>query len=264
MGHTDHPAHDRNIVDQFTRQARGFAARPELHAHEILQLIVEAAALGSSDHAIDLACGPGSVACALAARAARVVGLDTTPAMLDQARALARRQGLSNTEWIQGSIYAAPYTDGSFNAVACRFAFHHLEDPPRAFAEMVRLAAPGGRIVLCDGFASDDMAKARAFNAMERRRDPSTVEFKTLDYLRRLFVDAGLGEPSIRMFEVPYLAADLVRASFPKGDDRAGLLELIEKSVDGDLLGMGARRSADGVRIAYPTAVLGAVKGIGA
>lgn len=260
MNRIDDPAHDGTIVDQFTRQARGFAASPELHADEVLKLIVEAAAIGSNDRAIDLACGPGSVVCALAEHAAHVVGLDSTPAMLDQARALANSRGFSNVELNEGSIYAVPYADGAFDAVACRFAFHHLKDPPRAFAEMLRLAAPGGRVVLCDGLASDDPKKAQAFNAMERWRDPSTIEFRTLDYLCGLFVKMRLGEPNVRIFQVSYLAADLVRKSFPEGDDRRGLLALIESSVEGDALGMGARMSAAGVRIAYRSAVVSAVK----
>jgi SAM-dependent methyltransferase len=260
MKRINNPAHDCAIVDQFSRQAKGFAASPKLHADEVLKLIVQAAALGSNDRTIDLACGPGSVVCALAEHASWVIGLDMTPAMLDQARALAKSRGLSNVEWKEGSIYAAPYADGSFDAVTCRFAFHHLTNPPGAFAEMVRLAAPGGRIVLCDGLAADDPEKAQAFNAMERRRDPSTVEFRTLDYLCRLFVEMGLGEPDIWAFQVAYLAADLVKASFPEGDDRFGLLALIESSVEGDSLGMGAHISTEGMRIAYRSAVLSAVK----
>ena len=71
---------------------------------------------------------------------------------------------------------------------------------------MVRLAAPSGRIVVCDGLASNESAKAEAFNAMERRRDPSTVEFRTLLYLRRLFEAAGLGDPQVQRFNVPFLS----------------------------------------------------------
>jgi hypothetical protein len=55
-------------------------------------------------------------------------------------------------------------------------------------------------VVLCDGLASDDPEKAQAFNVMERWRDPSTVEFRTLDYLRRLFVELELGEPCVATF----------------------------------------------------------------
>jgi hypothetical protein len=125
---------------------------------------------------------------------------------------------------------------------------------------MVRLTAPGGRVVLCDGIASDDPAKAQAFNAMERRRDPSTVEFRTLGYLCEMFAEMGLSEPEVRMFQVSYLAADLVKASFPESDDRSGLLALIEGSIENDSLGMGAHVSVEGVRIAYQSVVLSAVK----
>ncbi len=260
MNSIKNSAHDRVIVDQFTRQAKGFATSPKLHADEVLKLIIQAAALGSTDRAIELACGPGSAVSALAERASCVIGLDMTPAMLDQARTLAKSRGLSNVEWKEGSIYAAPYADGSFDAVTCRFAFHHFTNPPGAFAEMVRLAAPGGRVVVCDGLASDDPEKAQAFNAMERRRDPSTVEFRTLNYLCRLLVEMGLGEPDIWPFQAAYLAADLVKASFPEGDDRLGLLALIESSVENDAVGMCAHKSPEGVQIAYRSAVLSAVK----
>jgi hypothetical protein len=114
--------------------------------------------------------------------------------------------------------------------------------------------------VACDGLASDEPAKADAFNAMERWRDPSTVEFRTLLYLRRLFEAAGLGDPEIQRFDVPYLAPELVARSFPENDDRAGLLAQIEASVDGDLMDVGTRRSPEGVRFAFRCAVLSAVK----
>ncbi len=260
MTSQDTDAHGRAIVDQFSRQASGFAMSPELHGDDIIALIVGAARPQSGDKAIDLACGPGSVACALAARAKRVVGLDATEAMLDQARALAERQGVDNIEWRVGDAYQAPYPDGSFEIVTCRFAFHHFENPAFAFAEMVRLAAPGGRVVVCDGMASEDPVKAAAFNAMERRRDPSTTEFRTFTYLRGLFELAGLGDPKVQRFNVPYLASDLIARSFPANDDRAGLLALIEHSIDGDLMEVGAHRSPEGVRFCFRSAVFGATK----
>ena len=72
--------HERAIRDQFSRQAVGFAAAPELHADDIVALVVDAAKAQPEDKAIDLACGPGTVACALAQRVAHVVGLELNPA----------------------------------------------------------------------------------------------------------------------------------------------------------------------------------------
>jgi hypothetical protein len=63
---------------------------------------------------------------------------------------------------------------GAFDIVACR-----LPSP-----EMVRVARPGGGIVLCDAFVSDDPAEAAAFNTMERFRDPSKAKFRPLPFLR--------------------------------------------------------------------------------
>jgi ubiquinone/menaquinone biosynthesis C-methylase UbiE len=252
--------HERAIREQFSRQAAGFAAAPELHADDIVALVVDAAKPQPEDKAIDLACGPGTVACALAKRVRHVVGLDSTVSMLEQARSFALRQSIDNVEWRADDVYQTPFADGSFNIVTCRFAFHHFEKPALAFAEMVRLIATGGRVVVCDGLASEQPAKAEAFNAMERRRDPSTVQFRTLPYLRRLFEAAGLGDPQVQRFDLSYLASDLVARSFPANDDRAGLLAMIESTVEGDKMDVGAHWTPGGVRFAFRSAVLSAVK----
>ncbi|MCC2105424.1 MAG: class I SAM-dependent methyltransferase, partial [Hyphomicrobiales bacterium] len=116
-------AHDRAISDQFTRQAEGFAQSRALHAQDVVDFVVDAVAPKPADRAIDLACGPGSVACALAARAARVVGVDATQAMLDEAAKLSAQRGLRNVEWAPSSVYRTPFADASFDVVTCRFAF---------------------------------------------------------------------------------------------------------------------------------------------
>jgi SAM-dependent methyltransferase len=249
--------HAVRIEDQFSRQARGFAAAPELHNEAVLSLLVDAAAPRPGDRMIDFCCGPGTVVAAFAPHIAQAVGLDATQAMLNQGKALADKRGLTNIKWCRSSAYSAPYPAGSFNIVVSRFAFHHLEDPKAAFAEMIRLAEPSSaRIVLCDAIAFDDVEKAKAFNVMERYRDPSTVEFRTLDYLKSLFIDHGLTNPAISYFQVPYLAHELANASFPVDDDRAGLITMIEQSVDNDRLGMNARRDESGVHIAFQAVIL--------
>jgi ubiquinone/menaquinone biosynthesis C-methylase UbiE len=252
-------AHAAHIADQFTRQAAGFARSRALHNKEALDLLVDAARPKATYVSLDVACGPGSVVLAFAAHVARAKGLDATEAMLEQARQEAARRSIGNVDWHQGDAYALPFADASFDIVSCRFAMHHLEQPVRAFAEMVRVCRPGGRVVLCDAFVSDDPAKAAAFNAMERLRDPSTVEFRALGFLRGMFAAAGLPDPEARFYEVPFTLEEMVTRSFPAGEDRNGLRAILEASVDGDVLGMGARREGDAVHLAYPAVVLVAV-----
>ncbi len=105
-----------------------------------------------------------------------------------------------------------------------------------------------------------EIPKAAAFNAVDRFRDPSTTTHRPLQFLRRLFEATGLGAPEIQRFEVSYLAPEFVARSFPLNDDRAGLLAMIEASVDGDTMDLSACRSPEGVRFAFRSAVLSAVK----
>lgn len=253
-------AHDAMIRDQFSRQAEGFAKSPALHDEAALTLLVDSARPRAGDETLDIACGPGTVVAAFARRVRRSTGLDATEAMLRQARELAARDGLDNVEWWLGDVYRLPFGDASFDIVSCRFAFHHFERPPDAFGEMVRVCRPGGRIVLCDALASDDPAKAAAFNRMERHRDPSTVEFRPLGFLRQLFAAAGLPAPQETFYQVLAERERLIARSFPAGDDRALLRQMIDDSVDGDMLGMNARRDGDTVSLAYPSAILVSVK----
>ena len=217
-------SHASKIHDQFSRLPKGFAASPSLHNEDALKLLVDAAMPAPDDTSLDVACGPGSVVAAFATRVRRAAGLDATDAMLAQARKLAAGKGLKNVEFHRGDVYALPFAPASFDIVSCRFAFHHFEEPERAFAEMLRVCRRGGRIVLCDGLASDDPAKAAAFNRMELHRDPSTVEFRTLGYLIDLFAAAGLPPPSKAFYRVPAERERLIGGSFPAGDDRALLL----------------------------------------
>ncbi len=253
---TGHAAHHDLILDQFRRQAELFARSPALHNEEILRLLVDAAEPTSDADTLDVACGPGTVVAAFAQRVRRAVGLDATEAMLQQARRLAADLKLTNVEWRQADVYALPFDDSAFDIVSCRFAFHHLQEPESAFGEMVRVCRPGGRVVLCDGLASDDPDKAAAFNRMERHRDPSTVAFRPLATLERLFAQAGVPIQRTLFFQVPAEMERLAAASFPAGDDRDALRRMILDSVDGDRLGMNARRDGATVRLAYPSVVL--------
>ena len=106
-----------------------------------------------------------------------------------------------------------------------------------------------------------NQGKATALNVMERHRDPSTVEFRTLSFLRALFAEAQLPEPMECLYKVPAELERLLAMAYPAGDDRAGLRTIIEAAVDGDAMGVGARREGGTVRFEYPAVVLTGVKG---
>lgn len=255
---TSSVSHDDLIRDQFSRQAELFARSPELHGDAQVKPLIDAARPQLHETMIDLACGPGTVVAAFAPLVRHAVGVDATNAMLDEARRIAREKGHENVEWRAASVYALPFPDRSFNVVTCRFAFHHFQEPARAFAEMVRVCRDGGRIVLCDGVAPAAPEKAAAFNATERFRDPSTASFLPLATLRDLFTRAGLSAPAIEPFHVTYAIEELVTTSFPVDDDRVTLRRMIEDLVATDALEVGTKPG--GTRFIFPVVVLSATK----
>src|SRR6266404_3502721 len=187
--------HQHEILDQFTRQATPFATAPGIRDETALRLIVERSGAGPDDTVLDVACGPGLVVAAFARVVRHATGIDITPAMLERARAHAAEQGLTNVRFDHSDVTSLPYADGSFTIVSSRFAFHHFLDPTAVLAEMRRVCAPGGEVVVIDTEASPDVAKAAEFNRMEKLRDPSHVRAMPLTELRGLFPQAGLPAP---------------------------------------------------------------------
>jgi ubiquinone/menaquinone biosynthesis C-methylase UbiE len=90
-----------------------------------------------------------------------LAGLDLAPGMarLTQRRLAAR--DLKSSLCV-GSAYALPWPDGHFDAVLSTFAFSAFSDAGRAMDEMVRVARPGGKVIIVDaGEASDGNLAAR-------------------------------------------------------------------------------------------------------
>src|SRR5579862_6729410 len=184
--------HAELIRDQFTRQAIPFATAPSMSDAKVLQLLVDFSRVRAEDTILDVACGPGLVAAAMAKVARTVTGIDLTPAMIDRARAYCTGQGLANVSFQLGDVMAMPFPDDAFSLVLSRFAFHHMVDPRAVLAEKVRCCKPGGRIMIVDACASDDPEKAAAWNRVEILRDPSHVAFRTLAYLTEAITAVGL------------------------------------------------------------------------
>jgi ubiquinone/menaquinone biosynthesis C-methylase UbiE len=205
---------------------------------------------------LDLACGGGLIVCAFAAHVRHATGIDMTPAMLDQARSLAAEKGLTNVSWQHGDATALPYPDASFSIVTARFSFHHFPDPRRVMAEMVRVCAPGGRVVVIDSFASEDSTKAAEFNRLELLRDPSHVRNLPLSELKALFRETGLPEPSAAFYELRDTVANLLARSFPNPGDDVRITEMFRASASDDRLGIPIRVDGEAMHYAYPVAIL--------
>ena len=156
--------------------------------------------------------------------------------------------------WVRGDGLVMPFADGTFSMVTSRFAFHHLLDPASALVEMARVCAPGGRIVVVDSAPAPD--KADAFNRMEVLRDPSHVRAMPIEELRALFTRARLAEPRTTSYRLEGELESLIKRSFPLPGDDEKLRQVFTVSVEGDALGVEARREGSEIRFGYPVAIL--------
>jgi ubiquinone/menaquinone biosynthesis methyltransferase len=99
--------------------------------------------------ALDLACGTGDIAFRLAARGARVVGLDITPRMLELAR---RRPEASaqHVSFVAGDMTALPFPSRSFDVVSTGYGLRNVPVLSSALAEIARVLKDGGLLVSLD------------------------------------------------------------------------------------------------------------------
>jgi ubiquinone/menaquinone biosynthesis C-methylase UbiE len=250
----------RLIVDQFTRQAVPFAEMPAHSNEESLRLLVGMAQVGPGDTVLDVACGPGLVACPLAEIARHVTGIDLTPAMIEQAQAKQRSKGLTNLTWLVGDAVPLPFPDAAFSVVVTRYSFHHFLAPRAVLAEMVRVCQPGGRVAVIDVFTRSP-EQAGAYNRVEKLRDPSHVRALPLEELTELCHDAGLRNVRTAFFKLEMALETLLAASFPNTSDADRIRQTFADDVGVDRLGVGAHRRDGAVHFAFPIAVLVGNKG---
>jgi demethylmenaquinone methyltransferase/2-methoxy-6-polyprenyl-1,4-benzoquinol methylase len=104
--------------------------------------------LQPGDPALDVCCGTGDIALRLSKRGAEVVGLDFSDRML----AVARQRGAAHPDvrFVRGDAMHLPFEDATFSAVTVGYGLRNLEDWRVGLAEMIRVARPGGRILVLD------------------------------------------------------------------------------------------------------------------
>lgn len=141
------------------------------------------------DVALDVATGTGHVALALAGYLERVVGVDLTRAMLDEARDLAWMRSVENVDWVLGDAAVLPFPDESFDLYAVRSACHHFRDLDATLAEALRTLKPGGRACFID--CAPPAASRDLLHEIELARDPSHVWSRTLNEWTALLETAG-------------------------------------------------------------------------
>jgi ubiquinone/menaquinone biosynthesis C-methylase UbiE len=150
----------------FAAHAEHWDAMRSLHVAEdqveaALAAALEGAPIG---RLVDVGTGTGRMLALFAGGATHATGIDRSPEMLRLARA--KLDGAA-IDLRQGDIGALPLEDGCADTVILHQVLHYLPAPEAAIAELARILAPGGRVLIVD-FASHDLEELRDRDAHAR------------------------------------------------------------------------------------------------
>lgn len=102
------------------------------------------------DTLLEIGVGTGTLLAELARKAGQVIGVDHSPAMLDEARRRLAQDGVAGAELRLGEMTHLPIADGGAGCVVANMVLHHAADPRTVLAEIFRVLKPGGTLILAD------------------------------------------------------------------------------------------------------------------
>ena len=150
--HTHHHSTDRLIHwARFYDLGNGLLGR---RGKRLRAMMADDLELQTGDRVLDVGCGPGRLAVALAERVApsgSVDGIDAAVEMINRASSRARKRGAAATFQV-AFAQQLPFPDATFDAVACTLALHHVaeDDQRTAVGEMYRVLKPHGRLLIAE------------------------------------------------------------------------------------------------------------------
>ena len=210
--------------------------------------------------AMDLACGPGTFARALAKRVRFTVGIDLTPAMLVRARESVSAVNPS-CAFARGDGNRLPFLDGSFDLAACGYSIHHVLNAGHVIAELARVVRLGGRVAIADMVVRSKEHR-EAHTRIERARDRSHTLALTVEEMRSVMQDAGLRvlteelNEKTRNFDEWMSVVNAAPGSQKYNETR----RRIEETMSGDSAGMRPRIGKRGLEYSLPTLFIVAEK----
>jgi ubiquinone/menaquinone biosynthesis C-methylase UbiE len=183
--------HEQSISKSFGPNAKMYLTSPVHSIGADLDWLSRAAAGLKRPTVLDIGCGAGHAAFAMAPFSQEVVAFDPTDSMLEVTAAAARERKLHNLSVKQGAAEDLPFDDARFDFIVSRYSAHHWVEVPRALSEVRRVLKPTGKVCFIDLAGAPSPLFDTHLQAVELVRDPSHVRSYTRREWLSLFQTAG-------------------------------------------------------------------------
>ncbi|MGH7764930.1 MAG: class I SAM-dependent methyltransferase [Candidatus Dormibacteraceae bacterium] len=215
-----------DVRSRFAPVAANYSRATFHTSSERLQEVLDLGQPKKGDLVLDVATGTGNTAFALAPYVRRVIGLDLTREMLDQARRITAERNITNVDWVLGDAAQLPFPDGTFDLYTVRAAPHHFPDVDRFMDEALRVLKPDRDAILVD--CAPPIPARGLMHEVEVRRDPSHVRSLTVDEWAARLERAGFEVESAQARELDWNYEEWMNTMAVAPDLAAELATMIE------------------------------------
>lgn len=228
------------VQERFTRTVTVFSDYALLERASEAERLLKLLRLTGRERALDVACGPGTLARVFSKSVKQICGLDLTPAMLIRASRAAAEEKIENFQPVCGNALGMPFKEGAFDLVVTSYSIHHIPDAAATLREINRVLRRGGKIGLIDMVVPESSAHADACNQIERSRDASHTRALPISEFKSLLASNGFGIRGVETGEHPRSFDHWMHVAGWKPGDAPyeEARRLLELSVKGDSAGL--------------------------
>ena len=206
MSFLDEFGKDRRVAEEFDRQASRYdrSLTVRRYQSQIQAFVLDRLPIRPGMHVLDLGCGTGTATLAVASKLAgtgKVIGLDVSPKMLEQARRKLSQSGLSNVEFVLGSAHDLGYK-ATFDVVYSTSAYHHFASKTDIFRHVWQSLKSGGCFWVQD-FCSDFLLM-RGLDLLGKLGERAHVGTTTSQQLEALYRDTGFMDVEVSPFKLTW------------------------------------------------------------
>ena len=196
----DKKRHDEYVAKEFDRAAERYDDSRVVRSYQrrTQALVVDDLRIGRGMRVLDLGCGTGTATLEIASRlegTGKVVGLDLSEEMLEQAKQKLTELGYTNVEFVLRSASDLNY-DEYFDHVLSTNAFHHFADKQDVFARVYKSLRPGGIFMVQD--ICDDFVLMKALDLFGKLGEKAHVGSTTSTELRDLLILTGFSDVEVK------------------------------------------------------------------